>query len=131
MLREFRIRQAIHRYTSCICSAMANIENVCQANRPRKIIHSCKRNFQPPNAQPGRLYGYLSPHCWARRRTCTRLWQPSAKFRSTPKNLPDHRILGGPLPMLERILYRGWSNAYRLSNGTVELIVLADVGREL
>ena len=30
--------------------------------------------------------------------------------------------------MLERISYRGWSNAYKLSNGTVELIVLADVG---
>ncbi|PYJ52637.1 MAG: hypothetical protein DME82_16060 [Verrucomicrobia bacterium] len=30
--------------------------------------------------------------------------------------------------MLERIPYRGWNTAYRLSNGTVELIVLADVG---
>ena len=30
--------------------------------------------------------------------------------------------------MLERIRYRGWNNAYKLSNGTVELIVLADVG---
>jgi hypothetical protein len=30
--------------------------------------------------------------------------------------------------MLERIQYRGWNNAYRLSNGVVEVIVLADVG---
>jgi hypothetical protein len=30
--------------------------------------------------------------------------------------------------MLERIPYRGWNNAYKISNGTVELIVLADVG---
>ena len=30
--------------------------------------------------------------------------------------------------MLERISYRGWKNAYRISNGTVELVVLADVG---
>ena len=30
--------------------------------------------------------------------------------------------------MLERIRYSGWQNAYRLSNGTVELIVLTDVG---
>ena len=30
--------------------------------------------------------------------------------------------------MLERIAYRGWKNAHKLSNGTVELIVLADVG---
>jgi hypothetical protein len=30
--------------------------------------------------------------------------------------------------MLEKIAYRGWQNAYRMSNGTVELIVLADVG---
>jgi len=30
--------------------------------------------------------------------------------------------------MLERISYRGWENAYRISNGTVELVVLADVG---
>jgi hypothetical protein len=30
--------------------------------------------------------------------------------------------------MLERIRYRGWDNCYKLSNGTVELIVLADVG---
>ncbi len=30
--------------------------------------------------------------------------------------------------MLERIRYRGWNHAYKLSNGTVELIVLADVG---
>jgi len=30
--------------------------------------------------------------------------------------------------MLERIPYRGWNNAYKLSNGTVQLIVLADVG---
>jgi hypothetical protein len=30
--------------------------------------------------------------------------------------------------MVERISYRGWNNAWRLANGTVELIVLADVG---
>jgi hypothetical protein len=30
--------------------------------------------------------------------------------------------------MLERTTYRGWNNAYRLSNGTVQVIVLADVG---
>jgi hypothetical protein len=30
--------------------------------------------------------------------------------------------------MLERISYRGWENAYRISNDAVELIVLADVG---
>ena len=30
--------------------------------------------------------------------------------------------------MLERISYRGWENAYRISNAAVELIVLADVG---
>jgi len=30
--------------------------------------------------------------------------------------------------MIEKISYRGWPNAYRLSNGIVELIVLADVG---
>lgn len=30
--------------------------------------------------------------------------------------------------MLERIGYRGWENAYRISNGAIELIVLADVG---
>lgn len=30
--------------------------------------------------------------------------------------------------MIERISYRGWKNARRLSNGTVELIVLIDVG---
>lgn len=30
--------------------------------------------------------------------------------------------------MLERISYRGWKNAYRISNAAVELVVLADVG---
>ena len=30
--------------------------------------------------------------------------------------------------MIEKVTYRGWPNAYRLSNGVVELIVLADVG---
>lgn len=30
--------------------------------------------------------------------------------------------------MLERISYGGWENAYRISNDTVELVVLADVG---
>lgn len=30
--------------------------------------------------------------------------------------------------MVEKIHYHGWNNAWRLSNGTVELIVLADVG---
>jgi len=30
--------------------------------------------------------------------------------------------------MIEKIHYHGWNNAWRLSNGTVELIVLADVG---
>lgn len=30
--------------------------------------------------------------------------------------------------MLERISYRGWENAYRISNAMVELVVLADVG---
>jgi hypothetical protein len=32
------------------------------------------------------------------------------------------------MPMLEKISYRQWRNAYRVSNDTVELIVLADVG---
>lgn len=30
--------------------------------------------------------------------------------------------------MLDRISYRGWNNAYRLSNGTVNVIATADVG---
>jgi hypothetical protein len=30
--------------------------------------------------------------------------------------------------MLERFPYRGWNNAYKLSNGVVELVVTADVG---
>jgi hypothetical protein len=30
--------------------------------------------------------------------------------------------------MIEKIHYHGWNNAWRLSNGTVDLIVLADVG---
>jgi len=30
--------------------------------------------------------------------------------------------------MIERLSYRGWNNAYKLSNGNVELIVTADVG---
>jgi hypothetical protein len=30
--------------------------------------------------------------------------------------------------MLERISYHGWEDAYRISNGTVDLVVLADVG---
>ena len=30
--------------------------------------------------------------------------------------------------MFERFSYRGWNNAYRLSNGVVELVVTADVG---
>jgi hypothetical protein len=30
--------------------------------------------------------------------------------------------------MLERFSYRGWNNAYRMSNGVVELVVTADVG---
>jgi hypothetical protein len=30
--------------------------------------------------------------------------------------------------MVEKISYRGWNNSWRLSNGTVDLIVLADVG---
>jgi len=30
--------------------------------------------------------------------------------------------------MVERIFYQGWSNAYKLSNGIVDLIVTADVG---
>jgi hypothetical protein len=30
--------------------------------------------------------------------------------------------------MFERFSYRGWSNAYKLSNGVVELVVTADVG---
>ena len=30
--------------------------------------------------------------------------------------------------MLERVSYRGWDNAYKVSNGIVELIVTADVG---
>jgi hypothetical protein len=30
--------------------------------------------------------------------------------------------------MLERIRYRGWENAYRISNAAIELVVLADVG---
>ena len=29
--------------------------------------------------------------------------------------------------MIEKISYRGWKNAYGISNATVELIVLADV----
>jgi hypothetical protein len=30
--------------------------------------------------------------------------------------------------MLERFSYRGWQNAYKVSNGVVELITTADVG---
>ncbi|HTS56166.1 MAG TPA: hypothetical protein VMH03_01375 [Terriglobales bacterium] len=30
--------------------------------------------------------------------------------------------------MLERFSYRGWNNAYKLSNGVVELVIIADVG---
>ncbi len=30
--------------------------------------------------------------------------------------------------MLEQINYRGWQNAYRMANSTVEIVVLADVG---
>ena len=30
--------------------------------------------------------------------------------------------------MVERTSYRGWENAYRISNATVEIVVLADVG---
>jgi len=30
--------------------------------------------------------------------------------------------------MVERIAYQGWNNAWRFSNGTVEVVVLADVG---
>src|ERR1035441_282917 len=30
--------------------------------------------------------------------------------------------------MFERFSYRGWSNAYKLANGEVELVVTADVG---
>jgi len=30
--------------------------------------------------------------------------------------------------MLERFSYRGWNNAYKLSNGIVELVITADVG---
>lgn len=30
--------------------------------------------------------------------------------------------------MFERVSYRGWNNAYQLSNGVVELVVTADVG---
>ena len=30
--------------------------------------------------------------------------------------------------MIEQISYRGWENVYRISNATVELVVLADVG---
>ena len=30
--------------------------------------------------------------------------------------------------MLERFSYRGWTNAYKLSNGTIDLIVTADIG---
>jgi hypothetical protein len=33
--------------------------------------------------------------------------------------------------MVERIRYRGWQNAYKLSNGVVDLIVLADVGSRI
>jgi hypothetical protein len=33
-----------------------------------------------------------------------------------------------PTTTVERISYRGWHNAYKLSNGVVELIVTADVG---
>ncbi len=30
--------------------------------------------------------------------------------------------------MVERFLYRGWNNTYKLSNGTIDLILTADVG---
>jgi len=30
--------------------------------------------------------------------------------------------------MVQKISYRGWNNAWQLSNGAVELVVLADVG---
>jgi len=41
---------------------------------------------------------------------------------------PSRSALRADESMIEKIPYRGWPNAWRLSNGTVELIVLADVG---
>jgi hypothetical protein len=48
-----------------------------------------------------------------RKRTCLR------SGRQVPEDF---------LTMFERFSYRGWNNAYKLSNGVVELIVTADVG---
>src|ERR1017187_7771950 len=58
------------------------------------------------------------------KKTCTKsrwLW---ARFRRTQRNLCKANFP----TMLERISYRGWDSAYRLSNGVVELVLTADVG---
>src|ERR1035437_3863139 len=58
------------------------------------------------------------------KKTCTKSRRGWARFRRTRKNLPEANFP----TMLERISYRGWNHAYRLSNGVIELVVTADVG---
>src|ERR1700737_3688882 len=68
--------------------------------------------------------------------TCKKSEPQSGKSRRTRKNLPPTThsrrmpgLEGAPTnKMLERVRYRGWDNAYRISNSAVSLIVLADVG---
>src|ERR1035437_3883109 len=58
------------------------------------------------------------------KKTCTKSRRVWSRVRKNRKNLPEANFP----TMLERISYRGWNHAYRLSNGVVELVVTADVG---
>src|SRR5579864_1650225 len=60
------------------------------------------------------------------KRTYTKSQGVWPRVRRTRKKLP--RGAGNFTTMLERISYRGWDNAYKLSNGIVELVATADVG---
>src|SRR5438445_11432964 len=94
-------------------------------------------SFQIPSARHGKPSGFRNPRSWATNRICTRSSPRSQKFRKVPRScLPTALNAVPPMPpvdvsankMVEKISYRGWKNAYRISNATVELIVLADVG---
>src|ERR1017187_3072784 len=95
---------------------------------------SLSRSFPIPCGEPGRPCGFRSSPCSETKKICRKSRALSARSNAMLRRLlpMPHKLSKSAShadeSMVEKIHFHGWNNAWRLSNGTVELIVLADVG---
>src|SRR2546430_2124605 len=111
--RENQLSRMEERLQDFQCNRRADCSG---RRRPQDHLVRLRRRRQ----HPARSCSRCRPE---RRKRISSVWRPSlVGLTGSGANLLSD------LKMVEKISYRGWKNAYRISNATVELIVLADVG---